>query len=184
MNELGPLEPLAGIWKGDQGLDIAPASDDNCNTKETRYREEITFIPIGLVANGPQLLYGLRYATIAWPLYDVEPFHEEVGYWLWDSRAQQIIRSFVVPRGVVVNAGGTATADSRKFKMSAEVGSEVYGILSNPFLDKAFKTVRYDLEVEILADGHFSYSEDTVLKMANAVDLFHHKDGNTLSKQT
>ncbi len=183
MNELGPLEPLIGVWEGGQGLDIAPISDHG-SAKETRYREEITFTPIGLVANGPQLLYGLRYTTIAWPLNESEPFHEEVGYWLWDGREQQIMRSFVVPRGVVVNAGGNALADSRKFQMSAEVGSEVYGILSNPFLDRAFKTVRYDLAVEILTDDRFSYSEDTVLKMANTTDLFHHVDSNKLSKQT
>ncbi|MDR4484343.1 MAG: heme-binding beta-barrel domain-containing protein [Nitrospirales bacterium] len=52
------------------------------------------------------MLYGLRYSTVAWPLIQEQPFHEEVGYWLWDAATQQVMRCFMVPRGVLVNAGG------------------------------------------------------------------------------
>ncbi len=183
MKELGPLEPLIGIWEGDQGVDVAPQHGASA-AKQTPFREKITFTAIGLVANGPQQLYGLRYSTVAWPLNDPEPFHEEVGYWLWDNDAQLVMRSFVVPRGVVVNAGGTTSADASTFSMSAQVGSEIFGILSNPFLDQAFKTVQYDLSVKIHNANSFSYQEDTVLMIADTTDLFHHTDQNTLSRSS
>ena len=62
---LGPLAALAGTWEGQEGIDIAPAKD---GSKETPFRERITFEPMGPVVNGPQTLYGLRYSTVAWPL--------------------------------------------------------------------------------------------------------------------
>ena len=64
----------------------------------------------------------------------------------------------------------------------AEVGSETFGICSNPFLDEEFKTVRYELEVTIHDGGSFSYAEDTQLRMKGRADLFHHTDGNTLHR--
>lgn len=179
VKNLGPLAPLAGVWEGDQGVDVAPARK---GPVETRFRERLTFEPVGPVVNGPQVLYGLRYATTAWPLDQDEAFHEEVGYWLWDARDRQVMRCFMVPRGVTVLAGGTADAQARSFRLTAQAGSETYGVLSNPFLDKAFKTVRYELTVTLGDDGSFSYAEDTQLKIAGQTDVFHHTDKNTLRR--
>jgi hypothetical protein len=176
---LGPLAPLAGHWEGDQGLDVSPSRD---GAEETPYRERLSFDPMGPVVNGPQVLYGLRYATMAWRLGQDDPFHEELGYWLWEPAAQRVLRSFLVPRAVVVQAGGDVPPDARAFHLEAEVGSQTLGVLSNPFLAEAFQTVRYTLDVEIHDDGSFSYSEDTVLKIAGASELFHHTDRNTLRK--
>jgi len=136
------------------------------------------FDPLGPVVNGPQVLYGLRYATTVWPLGDASPFHEETGYWLWDAQAEQVMRCFIVPRGVTVLAGSTASADATELCMSAVFGSETFGILSNPFLDQAFKTVRYDLTVNILENGGcFSYNGDTQLRIHQQDDIFHHTEG-------
>ena len=65
IKNLGPLAPLAGTWRGDQGIDTS-----RIHSKETvtKYREEALFSPIGPVNNGPQKLYGLRYSMTAWPL--------------------------------------------------------------------------------------------------------------------
>jgi len=179
VDHLGPLTPLAGTWEGAKGLDLAPAGDGEA---ETPYRERIQFEPMGPVENGPQVLGALRYSTVAWPLSEDDPFHEEVGYWLWDPRAEQVMRCFMVPRGVTILAGGTVRADARAFSLRAEVGSETFGVLSNPFLDQAFKTVAYDLSVTVHDDGSFSYAEDTILKIPGRDDLFHHTDRNTLSR--
>ena len=176
---LGPLAGLAGIWEGKEGVDIAPAKD---GSKETHFRERMTFEPIGPVVNGPQTLYGLRYSTVAWPLIQEQPFHEEVGYWLWDAERKQVMRCFIVPRGVVVNAGGASDPDAKEFCMVADAGSGVYGILSNPFLDEAMKTVRYELSVTIHEAWKFSYKEDTQLQIADRPDVFHHTDQNTLKR--
>ena len=115
VSNLGPLAALVGIWEGDQGLDISPILNGQTDSK---FRERITFEPVGPVVNGPQVLYGLRYATMAWPLHQENPFHEEVGYWLWDSKEQLVMRSFIVPRGVVVNAGGKADPEGKNGQFS------------------------------------------------------------------
>ena len=176
---LGPLAPLAGIWEGDEGFDVAPGRD---GAAESSYRERMIFEPMGPVRNGPQTIYGLRYATTAWRLGEADAFHEEEGYWLWDPKAGQVMRSFIVPRGVTVNAGGAAGPDDKTFNMSAEVGSEVYGVTSNPFLKRAKRTIRFELTVTIHDDGRFSYDEDTQISIEGQKDIFHHTDRNTLSK--
>ncbi|MDX8406808.1 MAG: heme-binding beta-barrel domain-containing protein, partial [Mariprofundaceae bacterium] len=179
LSHLGPLAKLAGEWEGSDGIDVAPGRN---GPVKTAYRERLQFEPVGPVVNGPQLLYGLRYATTAWPVGADEPFHEEVGYWLWDAKAGQVMRCFMVPRGVTINAGGQASADATAFCMQAELGSNTFGILSNPFLDRAFKTVCYDLSVKVHHDGSFSYQEDTQLQIQGQDSTFHHTDGNRLKR--
>jgi hypothetical protein len=176
---LGPLARLAGVFEGAQGLDIAPSPERG--REETRFRERVTFDPIGRVENHEQQLYGLRYATTAWPIGQEDPFHEEVGYWLWDAEARQVLRCFVVPRGISLIAGGTAEPDASGFELAADVGSETYGICSNQFLDREFKTVRYELKVALTADG-FSYEEDTQLQLKGQPEIFHHTDANVLTR--
>jgi hypothetical protein len=178
---LGPLAALVGQWAGAHGVDIAPSQH---GAVKTLYREEISFEPLGPVNNGAQTLFGLRYATTAWPLDSDEAFHEELGYWLWDADAGQVMRCFMVPRGVNILAGGHCTADAKILSMAAEVGSEVFGISSNPFLNQAFKTMRYDVTVTVHDDGSFSYAEDTQLKLLSQSECFHHTDANTLQRVT
>ncbi|MCU7959468.1 MAG: FABP family protein [gamma proteobacterium symbiont of Bathyaustriella thionipta] len=179
IKNLGPLAPLAGIWEGAEGVDF---SRIHSKETETRFRERITFSPLGPVNNGPQALYGLRYATTCWRLDEDEGFHEETGYWLWDKMNQQVIRSFVIPRGVTINAGGDAGEDSRSFHLQAAVGSETYGICSNIYLHESYKTMAYTLDVTVHDDGTFSYSEDTHLYIPINDAIFHHTDKNTLKK--
>jgi len=176
---LGPLAPLAGIWEGDQGKDVAPAAD--LSVESSDYRERLVLEPMNPVDNHTQWLYGLRYSTVAWRLGQADPFHEEQGYWLWDPAAAQVYRCFIVPRGVSVLAGGDVAADARQWKLSAEVGSEVFGICAQPFLSGAFRVLSYALEMDV-GDGSFSYKEDTVLQIKGLSDLFHHTDENTLKR--
>jgi hypothetical protein len=179
VKNLGPLTPLAGTWEGEEGIDISPSRR---GPVETKFRERLTFEPMGPGVNGPQVLYGLRYATVAWPLGQEKPFHEEVGYWLWDAQSRQVIRCFIVPRGVTVQAGGPADPQATVFDMAAQVGSDTLGITSNPFLDQAFKTVHFKVTVTIHDHNRFSYFEDTQLRIHGLADLFHHTDQNTLGR--
>jgi hypothetical protein len=179
IKNLGPLAVLAGTWEGDKGIDVSRIHSKETKTK---YREKITFEPLGPVKNGPQELYGLRYAMTAWRLGEDDDFHEEVGYWLWDGDNKQVLRCFMVPRGVLINAGGDAEADSKSFQLSAEVGSETYGILSNKFLDETYKTKKYTLDFVVHDDNKFSYKEDTHLWIPVNESIFHHTDENTLKK--
>jgi hypothetical protein len=172
---------LAGTWEGEKGTDTSP-EDDRVNTEINEYRERMTFAPTGQVNNHEQELHGLRYATTAWRLDEADPFHEELGYWLWDAQAKQVLRCFMVPRGVTVIAGGTAEPDARGFELAAEVGSETYGICSNRFLDQEFKTVRYQLRFEKRDANTIHYWEDTVLQIKGQAEPFHHTDENTLTR--
>jgi hypothetical protein len=134
------------------------------------------------VNNHAQVLYGLRYSTTAWRLDAESPFHEELGYWLWDAAEKQVTRCFLVPRGVAVIAGGTVEPEAREFNLTADVGSETYGICSNKFLDREFKTVRYELKVTLHDANSFSYEEDTQINIKARGELFHHIDKNTLKR--
>ncbi len=183
LRDLGPLGHLVGTWVGDKGDDVAPSEPDRENTARSNYREEMSFELTGRVDNHEQILYGLRYRTTAWRIGEPNPFHEEVGYWMWDKANKQIMRCFIVPRGVTVLAGGTADELATEFELAAEVGSETYGICSNKFLDTEFKTVRYEMKLTFNEDGSFTYDEDTVLKIKGQDELFHHTDSNTMRRK-
>jgi len=181
IKKLGPLAALAGTWEGEKGIDIAPSHDRK--TETTKFREVMNFVPMGPVNNHEQELYGLRYQTNAFRVGEADAFHEELGYWLWDAKSEQIMRCFLVPRGITVLAGGTANVQARQFKLSAKVGSETYGICSSKFLDVEFKTVAFDLSITIHSDTSFTYEEDSVLKIKGQEKLFHHTDKNTLTRR-
>ena len=181
IENLGPLAPLAGVWEGDKGDDIAP-DDDRTSVQNNKYRERIVLEPIGEVNNHEQSLYGLRYSTLVWRLGADETFHEEVGYWLWDATNKQVIRSFIVPRGYTVMAGGTAEVDAKKYSMVAELGSETYGICSNKWMANEFKTVLFELNIEVHDDDSWSYDEDSVMEIKGQAEPFHHRDKNTLKR--
>lgn len=180
IENLGPLAGLAGIWEGDQGLDEAPSGSRGM--MQTSYRERIVFEAIGPVENHEQTLFGLRYSTKAYRVGEEDAFHEELGYWLWDAAEGQVMRSFLVPRGVTILAGGDATPEDRQLSLTAEVGCETYGISSNRFLDREFKTVRYELVITLESTDVFRYEEDTQLLLKGRSDVFHHRDSNTLRR--
>jgi hypothetical protein len=179
-DKLGPLRPLAGTWEGEGGVDVSFHHADG-EVGETVYRERITFNPFGPVDNGSQQLYGLDYRMAAWRDDEDDPFHTEVGYWLWCAQSGTVMRSFMVPRGTVVLAAGEAEADSREFTLRAELGDPVYGIVENRYLSENASTVRYECTVRI-GEGEFSYDQNTVLRMKEFEDLFDHTDRNVLRK--
>jgi hypothetical protein len=185
MNEIdyGPLRFLIGNWVSDghQGENIAP--DPDRKIENTKFRQEMYFEPIGDVENHEQLLYALRYHTKAWEQGDDEkPFHEEVGYFIWDKANSQVMKSFIVPRGVAVQAGGTADINATEFSLSATLGSATYGICSNIFLHDEFQTVRHDVKYEFIDEDTFSYDENTQLKIKGQEKIFDHIERNTLKR--
>ena len=130
----GPLAGLIGQWEGNQGVDLSYHNAKGA-IGETPYREVVTFKPFGPVENGLQSLMGLDYRMAAWRGDEENPFHTEIGYWLWDAANEQVMRCFMVPRGSTVIAGGHVTADATEYVLGAELGSKTYGILSNQYLD-------------------------------------------------
>jgi hypothetical protein len=176
---LGPLRPLAGTWEGVIGADEHPVAE---GTGSNAFVERYELAPIDRQTNGPQLFYGLRYHTHLVKPGEIETFHDQVGYWLWEPATQTITQTIAIPRAQVVLAAGPAAPDATEFEITAALGSEVYGILSNPFLDESFRTLSVRIHVTINGDGTWSYEEDTVLVIPDRTEPFHHIDRNTLSR--
>jgi len=112
----------------------------------------------------------------------VETFHDQVGYWLWEPATGAIFHTLAIPRAQVAMAIGQAAPDAKTFRVEAVRGSETNGIVSNPFLEQAFKTIRWSIAVTIHPDGRWSYEQDTVMIVRGVPDSFHHTDRNTLTK--
>jgi hypothetical protein len=176
---LGPLAAMAGTWEGTLGADEHPVAE---GIGRDSFVERYELQPIDPQTNGPQLLYGLRYHTHIVKPAEVETFHDQVGYWLWEPATNVVTLTLGIPRGQVLLAGGSADPDAREFELTASVGSEVYGILSNPFLDRAFRTLSYRIHVTLHADGTWSYEEEGVLAIPGRDEPLRHVDRNTLTR--
>jgi hypothetical protein len=180
-SDLGPLAPLAGTWEGDQGLDVAYSNDEG-KLLEIPYRERTVLNPFGPVDNGAQQLFGLDYRMAAWKETQEDPFHTEVGYWLWDAAANQVTKCFIIPRGSSIQAGGPATPGATSFQLTANVGSEIYGILSNQFLAKAARSTAYAVTITVGPDGSFAYTQTTSIEHARWPQMIAHTDRNVLHR--
>ncbi len=179
LNNLGPLTPLAGIWEGTKGHDEHPVAE---GTERDVFVERYELQPIDRQTNGPQLFYGLRYHTHINRPGEAETFHDQVGYWLWEPAAEAVTLTLAIPRAQVLLASGPASPDASEFELKATLGSEVHGILSNPFLDRAFRTVSYRIHVTVNGDGTWSYEEEGVMFIPGRDEPFHHIDRNTLTR--
>jgi hypothetical protein len=176
---LGPLRRLAGVWQSDQGVDINPKAE---GPERRVYREHIRMDPIDPQPNGPQVLYGLRYHIHINTPEEKITFHDQVGYWLWEPATGLIMQTLSIPRGQVVLAGGKAAADDEHFWVEARRGDTMFGISSNPFLEQAFRTDYYRIDVTFNDDGSWTYVTRTDLAVRGEVPAFDHRDTNTLRR--
>lgn len=184
MSEWGPLTGLIGDWQGEGGLDRA-FSHSRGDVFDTPYLEKVTMKPFGPVDNGSQSLYGLDYKTAMWRDDEENPFHTEVGYWLWDAATGEVLRGFVVPRGITVLAGAIGVAaDATSFTLTAKLGDGRYGISENAYLGAKASSISYRATITTNADGTWSYDETTMLQMAEFPEPFAHTDSNTLTAAT
>src|SRR5262249_1482761 len=118
---LGPLTPMAGIWTETRDLEVNRKPD---GPEKQAFIESIELQPIDAQTNGPQLFYGLRYHTRIIKPDDVETFHDQVGYWLWEPATGTVIQTLSIPRGQTAMAVGRAAADAKFFRLQAVRGSE------------------------------------------------------------
>jgi hypothetical protein len=174
---LGPLRRLAGVWEGRKGIDVNPKGE---GPERREYIERIDMQPIDPQANGPQLFYGLRYHVHIVATDEAGTLHDQVGYWLFEPATGLIMQTVAIPRGQVVLAGGRAEGD--KIVVSARRGETEFGIASTAFLEHAFRTDAFRLEVTFHADGSWSYVSDTTLIVRGQAEPFLHRDRNTLVK--
>jgi hypothetical protein len=176
---LGPLRRLAGIWEGRRGIDLAPKAE---GPEQREYLERIEMQPIDPQTNGPQLLYGLRYHVHINTAEEAITFHDQVGYWLWEPATGLVLQTLTIPRGQIAIASGHSSPEATNLVLTAKRGETEYGICSTAFLEYAFRTDSYRLEVTFNDDGGWSYLSDVVLTVLGRAEPFHHRDHNTLRK--
>jgi hypothetical protein len=176
---LGPLRGLAGVWEGLKGVDLNPKAE---GPEQRDYLERIEIQPIDPQANGPQLFYGLRYHVHIVASDEDTTFHDQTGYWLWEPATGLVMQTLSIPRGQVALAAGHAGPGADRLTVRADRGGPGYGICSTEFLEWAFRTESFELEVTFLPDGRWSYVSDTVLLVRGRSEPFHHIDRNTLTK--
>jgi len=174
---LGPLRRLAGTWEGVKGVDLNPKAE---GPERREFTERMVFEPIDPQANGPQLFYGLRYHTRILATDEDATFHDQVGYWLWEPATGLVMQTLAIPRAQVAMAAGHAKPDDTKLVLTAKRGETEYGICSTAFLEHAFRTDSYQIEVTFNPDGSWSYVLDTMLMVHGKP--FQHRDVNTLVK--
>ncbi len=179
--KLGPLTPLVGEWEGNVGIDLSYHNKED-ETTPTGYFEKAWFKPIPIVENGQQTMEGLNYQMTAWRHGEeaMDPFHDEVGYLLWDKVNGQVIRCFAVPRGLAILAGGDAGPRDKALHFKAIPGAEGYGLSQNLYLLQRARAISFESSFIFNEDGTFSYTSDLVLKLAATGGEMHHTDKNTL----
>lgn len=176
---LGPLRALAGVWEGLKGVDLNPKAE---GPERRDFLERIEMQPIDPQANGPQLFYGLRYHVHIVASDEETSFHDQVGYWLYEPATGLILQTLAIPRGQVALAAGRAAEDGSGLMVRAERGGPGYGICSTDFLEWAFRTDSYELDVRFEADGGWSYTSTTMLQVRGRTAPFRHVDRNALTK--
>ena len=77
---------------------------------------------------------------------------------------------------------GRAEPDATEFEVSAALGAEGYGILSNPFLDRRSAPSAFRIRVTVHDDGTWSYEEHTMMRVPGRAELVDHVDRNTLRR--
>jgi hypothetical protein len=179
MSNLGPLRALAGIWEGSKGMDVNPKAE---GPERQAFVERFELQPIDPQLNGPQLLYGLHYVTRIVKPGEVETYHHQTGYWLWEPATGTIIQTLAIPRAQVALAVGNAAPDATSFEVRATRGEVTFGICSSPFLEHAFRTDSYRIAVTVQGPDAWSYEEDTVMAVRGQTESFHHTDRNALRR--
>ena len=176
---LGPLRRLAGVWESAKGIDVNPKAE---GPERRQFIERIDMQPIDPQANGPQLFYGLRYHVHINTPEELITFHDQVGYWLWEPATGLVLQSLTIPRGQTALSSGHAKPDDTTLVVTATRGQTNYGICSTDFLEYAFRTDSFRLEITFNPDGSWSYISDTMLTVRGQAEPFRHRDVNTLVK--
>ena len=181
--KLGPLTPLVGVWEGDAGVDLSYHNTDD-ETSKTSYFEKAVFKPIPIQENGQQTLWGLNYSMTAWRHGEegMDPFHDEIGFLLWDKANGQVIRNVVFGRGIAILAGSDAGPRDRVLHFDAKPGDPSYGILQNKYLMERAEIRDFTSTFTLNDDGTLSYTSDLLLRLAATGAEMHHTDENTLRR--
>ena len=79
-------------------------------------------------------------------------------------------------------AGGTAKPGDKTISVEAKRGDTRFGICSTTFLEQAFRTDYYRIDITFHDDGSWSYVTRTDLAVRGKTPAFDHRDTNTLRR--
>ncbi|MGR9072041.1 MAG: heme-binding beta-barrel domain-containing protein [Gammaproteobacteria bacterium] len=182
--DFGPLQALIGVWKGDKGMDVAPEPD---GAESSPYYETIAFSPVGEVTNAEtQVLSALHYRQIVRRRSNGEVFHDQTGYWMWDSATGTVMHSLMIPRGVGVLAGGLCdypgvSEGGFVIDVSAAVDDENWNIIQSPFMRDRARTLSFRQKIDV-GSGKLSYTQTAMVEIYGKI--FEHTDRNELTLQS
>src|SRR5690606_22894799 len=144
--------------------DLSYHNEDD-ETGETGYFEKAWFKPIPKQENGQQKLEGLSYGMTAWRHGEeaMIPFHDEVGFLLWDKANGQVMRNVVFGRGIAILAGSDAKPGDTVLSFDATPGDPCYGILQNKYLLERAELKGFKSQFTFNDDGTLTYTSDLVL---------------------
>jgi len=177
--DYGPLAALIGTWQGDKGVDVVPEPDGE---DRNPYYESIVFAAAGDVTNAEeQKLAVVFYHQVVNRKSNDEVFHDQVGYWLWDSATSGIVETFVIPRGVTVVAEGIlASPADLSQELVFEVTAEAGGIAQARFMFDKARSTGFTHTLTVTGDS-MRYRETTLLDIYGKRS-FEHTDANTLQR--
>ncbi len=181
--DYGPIACLVGEWKGDRGMDISPDQDEDDGIERNPYYETIVFEAIGDAENAnEQVLAVVRYHQKVYRKSNDQQFHDQIGYWTWDSKTGVVTHSVNIPRAVAIVAGGNATQDGSKtvLEVSAGLDKEDYTVSQSDFMFAKAKTTAFDMTIEVDGDS-MSYRESTMLEIYGNRS-FDHRDKSVLTR--
>jgi hypothetical protein len=179
--DYGPLAELVGNWEGEKGLDVAP---DSQGSIDSPYFETITYTAGGDLKNAKlQTLAVVHYRQIVKRKSTGGIFHDETGYWLWDSREKVIMHSLVIPRAVCLIAGANYVEKRNDegdliIEVSASVEDSDWNIIQSPFMRKNAQTTSFHQKITV-GNGKMHYLETTMLDIYGKT--FEHTDENELT---
>jgi len=179
----GPLKELIGVWKGDKGLDIAPDPD---GIEKNPYYETISYSGIGDVKNAEsQVLSVVHYRQIVQRKSNDKIFHDQTGYWMWDSKTEVIMHSLTIPRGVCVLAGGIYNSEETSdncviLEVEADVNDKNWQIIQSPFMQNNARSIEFRYRAKV-GNNKLTYAQTTMVKIYD--DIFEHTDKNELIRQ-
>jgi len=178
--DLGPLDILIGVWKGETGRDIAPEPD---GTEDNAYYELLEFKVVGDVSNAEEQELGIvQYQQTVRRKTNDKLLHHQIGYWTWDPRTQTVCNSFTIGRRVAVLAGGTATVENGTsiFTVKAEKEHAEWGIIEAAFMRDNASTAAFSQTLRV-GSGTLSYKQTTLVDIYGKKG-FEHTDENKLFK--
>ncbi len=178
--DYGPLQALIGHWQGNIGADISPEED---GIEENHYQETLIFEPMRYLDNAEtQDLVALSYHQVVTRIRDGKLIHSEAGFYSWNAEQNLLMKSFSIPRGVAVVAGGSAEYDKNNglsISVNAAKNNKDWSIVESPFMQKNATTKSYEFSLQ-LKEQKLTYRQTMHLHIYGRD--FDHTDVNELVK--